>query len=744
MATPFPGSVISSRVMQNQPTSTADSASEEIAGDADEPPDDQYLTMATSKNSKTLNSTFQKSAYPVSRHASLLTQFLHTAESSSNSEEDLDGLSEANHTHSSASTYSRGSATSMAELTSDGGQASPITSTPSPHLAHLKFARPTPQFNKAPFSQVSANNNNIVEEIAPKAQLLPTTESEKKVEAGLGRKRCIMFACASKAASEAPATEQNATTAAEKPDQPVKRPSALRFVCPTRREAAASLARQPTRLASPPPPVRRSQASPQRSHRGSDATVMNSSPKLTRKLLTPSRSRRGSGASDMSHGEATRFHEFAGSEDEVDDWTRQKGCYMRRLTVDDTLEQEHNLRKLAEEVDDEDENEEEDDDEELDIDEDDEELKQSVYSGYDTDEGFHTDNEEGFACSDDDDGDSDNDWWTPGQGTKFDLFEHIHPGSKARRRASDDHSDSDSEVSVKLVGMTIPNQGQGQLRKTRSRQMNGSHVAPELPDSTDFVCGTLDEDKPLEQAFFNLLKQRREAKHRTIPQDIDPTFPTSDPELDEEEDEVSEHGDEFESDHPMFPHGHMDPHESDDQRRHPRWVVPQKRSPLPSPKRHRSPPPAKRVSIHRSPPKHALFKRARSPAPMMHLKPRMSASVPRNEPYKIAGRFPPHGPDHAMSTIDDDDDNTPRFNRGAVDIVMGLERKRQRRREKMYEKHCRLKAQKHKDKKPAPGKGAEKMRDLGIGLNAYRGKKSAAVADQADGEEPDVVHMMSY
>jgi len=97
-----------------------------------------------------------------------------------------------------------------------------------------------------------------------------------------------------------------------------------------------------------------------------------------------------------------------------------------------------------------------------------------------------------------------------------------------------------------------------------------------------------------------------------------------------------------------------------------------------------------------------------------------------------------------MSTIDDDDDNTPRFNRGAVDIVMGLERKRERRREKLYEKHCRQKAHKHKDKKPAPGKGAEKMRDLGIGLNAYRGKKAAAIADQAAGEDRDPVHMMSY
>ncbi len=60
---------------------------------------------------------------------------------------------------------------------------------------------------------------------------------------------------------------------------------------------------------------------------------------------------------------------------------------------------------------------------------------------------------------------------------------------------------------------------------------------PELPDSTDFVCGTLDEDKPLERAYMIHMENRRAKKHKVVPQDFDPTFPTSDPELDEEDEE---------------------------------------------------------------------------------------------------------------------------------------------------------------------------------------------------------------
>jgi hypothetical protein len=51
--------------------------------------------------------------------------------------------------------------------------------------------------------------------------------------------------------------------------------------------------------------------------------------------------------------------------------------------------------------------------------------------------------------------------------------------------------------------------------------------------------------------------------------------------------------------------------------------------------------------------------------------------------------------------------------RGAIDIVMGLEQKRQRRKEKFYQKYCARK-DKAQTKRPPPGQGAERMRELGL------------------------------
>jgi hypothetical protein len=61
--------------------------------------------------------------------------------------------------------------------------------------------------------------------------------------------------------------------------------------------------------------------------------------------------------------------------------------------------------------------------------------------------------------------------------------------------------------------------------------------------------------------------------------------------------------------------------------------------------------------------------------------------------------------------------------RGAIDIVKGLEKKRQRRREKMLQKAAAKAATKgEKAYKVKPGKGAERMREVGLELQRYRGK----------------------
>jgi len=190
----------------------------------------------------------------------------------------------------------------------------------------------------------------------------------------------------------------------------------------------------------------------------------------------------------------------------------------------------------------------------------------------------------------------------------------------------------------------------------------------------------------------------------------------------------------------------MDLHEEPPER-HPRRLIPRKRSPLGSPKRLRSPPPAKRISLHRSPPKHHHLHtqpngnkvRARSPAPTVYRsRARLSSSVPRRHNQTPAVRFKDFVSAQASANVTDEENDgcmTPRIvNRGAIDIVMGLEMKKQRRREKLYEKHCKLKAQRekqheHHHKHGVPsgvlpkktGKGAEKMREMVTGGKVRKG-----------------------
>ena len=53
--------------------------------------------------------------------------------------------------------------------------------------------------------------------------------------------------------------------------------------------------------------------------------------------------------------------------------------------------------------------------------------------------------------------------------------------------------------------------------------------------------------------------------------------------------------------------------------------------------------------------------------------------------------------------------------RGAIDIVKGLEHKRQRRREKYHHKYCnRARKGQIPERKAMPGQGATKMRELGL------------------------------
>lgn len=826
-----------SRIIANQPTSTADSPTDEPMAEADEPPDDYFNTIPANE--------FKKIAFPAAmiRKQSLLTKTLHTDDDNEDDEDEDEPLfSGSNRAHSSASTWSRGS---TADLTSDGHVSEGRTRSPSPQRHVVKPV----VFNHESFRVPSTVKIAGAPSIDPlKKTATPTSSNEETVEKGLGRKRCIMFACGGNEATAGKKEEVKVEVKVEekKDEEPPKRKCALKFVCPGRGNNTTPTAngaiKPHIRLASPPPPTsaQRIPASPRmvspkvsRSHRSSDSTVRNDSPKSVRKVPSVLR-RRPSNVSEVPISEATRFHEFASSEEERDDWTQEASCYRGRLTIQDTLKVENDLRHVCEEADEEamEEEEAEEQAEDLeagDIDEDDEDAEEDDRSmvdstGYVTDDGFHTDDEEGFGHSDNDsDADSDYAWWAPAAASGEHL-EHIRPSTR--------RSESGSSIGSFSSTRVFPSKTPKALKRSKTNPIEFRPRTPELPDSTDFVCGTLDEDRPLEEAWLSCRNQRRAAMHRPCPQDIDPTFPESDPEMDEEDEEGYEDAVHMDDSDVNFFHEHMsdidEPGHGRGRERGVGSVVPMKRSPVVSPRRFRSPPPPAKRAVHRSPPppakrvvhrsppppvkravhrsppppttaskrpvlrspppskarlhsppppqaaagapRHLLFghspRRMHSPPPhvrrALHSPPpsrrtsltensppptnalptpialaqrphhpslsRETSSLPRN------GAFPGHRNTYfdASSNSSNEDEATETdlparmVERRAIDIVKGLEKKRARRKEKLYEKACRLKAKqlghgKKREDVVLPGQGAEKMKRMGEAMCKARG-----------------------
>ncbi|KAF2172036.1 hypothetical protein M409DRAFT_63537 [Zasmidium cellare ATCC 36951] len=757
-------------------TSAAMDPTEKLPPDVDEPPDERdprplwtpgELQFATSKVDRSL----------FNRRESLLTRQLH---SETEHTDDEDSRAPPR-TLSTQSTWSNPSVASTAELTSDDGHsvASPAISPPLPPTA-VKVTIPIMEKPLAREPHILGQEDKV-----------PETGSEKSVEAGLGRKRCISFACGNK--DKKPPTSQPAPQPAKVEEHtssasPPKRKCMLKFVCPSR----PSVERKPSEksLAAgkrpvSPPPERKASASAKaeafKAHRGSDSTVTHASPQNSRKspaivttAPTPTTTimarRKLSNDSDAST-EATRFHEFASSDGEPEEWVQESTCHRSRLTVSDTLKKENILRKACEEVEEEVVEEEEEEDEEADLEdeEDNDDDEEDQDEEEESDDGFRTDDEDGFAESDSEGEESDGDWWRPGgistAATSVDHLERL-----TLTVAKDDPAPSSSVASVDSSHISP------RAIKAKSRRKHHSHAVPikprsepmDLPDSTDFVCGTLDEDRPLEQAFLNQLKLKEAAKHKARPQDIDPTFPTSDPEMDEEDDEDLEDSEESERENLM--HGELDELDGDLSARHraasPRTRTrsnshrspppPRHRSPAPAALKRqgtaRSPPPPARRGTARSPPPRKLFgqspKRSRSPAPVktMTSPPNTRRASPISSAIKIDTHVLASRPQltHTASLprggfklgkmskfqVDDrEGSDTEHANtgdvpkRGAIDIYKGLEKKRQRRKEKLYQKLCAKAAAKgEKAYKVKPGKGAERMRELGLELQRYHGK----------------------
>jgi len=709
-------------------------AAEEDAGaDADEPPDERNRASALTPSALAAHG-FRKT--PVSRqnsyHESLLTRALH----SQSDEEPLDRPASTRR----RSLRSNVSLASTADHTSDTGITTPArTGSPSPPMSVVGFAPLVVSPTSVRVDQAETRNGPVV---VPQSQ--QDSSSEQATRPAAQKKRCISFACLSKPAGK-PATAMpppplpKIVEPTPTPPYTPKR-SCIKFACPAAPKTPPqhepeqkTAARKMLAPKAGDSPTTRKLRSPSAGSRGGRSLTPRRTPQSPaavrpKKYITAE-------SQDLEH-ESSRFHEFASDTPQQDDWIRYDYTAGLRLTIDDTLKKELAIRRLGRECEEEaqqeeedeadaskegDDNEEEDDNDDDDDDDNDDEVEAEEAEFPDDHSGYGSDNEVGFASSDDEDDDLV--LWT----TRQPLQARLSGATPIYRRRDSASEQSDSSYSG--------------VRRHQSKPKNRELVhrfrpgTPELPDSTDFVCGTLDEDRPIEDAYLSCLAARKQEKQRIIPQDIDPSFPTSDPEDDNDDAFGAQQHD---SDDHLWLHGELEDlhHGQERTDRRKKKADSPKRYHSPPPKRHHSPAPKR---LHSPAPKG----RGRSPRRPAELSPRRTRSParqllasppasPRPGRGPILFRAMPLAPGltqtkslprapamfrHAKPHKRGRANTLTRkaHVRGAVDIVMGLEQKRQRRREKFHQKYCNRarKGQVH-EKRPQPGVGAVRMRELGL------------------------------
>lgn len=733
----------------NDPCTRNDKTSigeEDLASEVDEPPDERIrfprLSILNSQISHFENGCLKMSPHQKPGKASLLTQALLIS---------LD--------------LTTPSDIEAPLLTSDGGLTSSIrANTPSPPLP----ASPATALT-IPSPKPSIPDLNMLK--MPQQDDIVDKPTEKVVEAGLGRRRCITFACGrqnptSNKSLQLPTDKKPEIT---KSADPPKRNCMLRFACPdkplsevVRKVEHEKQSLKPLEIIPQIPQQKApSSESPVRQRSNSESTIKNNPHNIVSdsSAVCVSRGVSSYNRLNLELSEATRFHEFAGSFNIEDEWIREQTAHRQKITVNDTLWKENAIRKIAEEAEEEALNEEA-------LKEDSQGASRSYHnigdtydgSDFDSDDeisdgGNETDDEEGFADSDDDsDHGSQYQFWTNGlttAATSTDHIEHIRPVTQ--RVASISSIESIINTHERITSQDdLKRCGRKDRKPSNPPKMRP--CTPDLPDSTDFVCGTLDEDRPLEAAYMSCLEERRRSRHKIIPQDIDPSFPTSD--LDEEDDDVEDFVSEA-SDEPMWVMGQPD--KSDEEQSAARTKSIAKRtskSPMPSPKCQRSPHPPKRNLSRRSPPPRCLFGHSPFHLWSTSIVPQKLCSPPSTRRTSISisqrkdqgmiishlGQRPhlthttslPRTPNpfwrqHRESRSDGSDDApagsaSPKHlvrrrrdlhSRGPINIVKGLENKRQWRKEKFWRQQNRH-AGKEKERRCQPGKGAERMKELGL------------------------------
>ncbi|KIY03349.1 uncharacterized protein Z520_00040 [Fonsecaea multimorphosa CBS 102226] len=704
---------------------------DELSADADEPPDDQVSPLTIVSTREALY--HRSNAPPNPRRESLLTRAI-LAES----KHEDDHVALAARGLSTTSSHSTASMPSTAELTSDGDTSQSRSATPSPPPPSARFS-PLLNFKKP----------------GPKVVIAPITkdEGEAAVEKTLGRKRCIMFACGATDSekSKDSVTLNKQKPSAEQPEVP-KRKCAITFACPSR-TSVNETKNPPAKLRVESKNTRRPSPAPFRRKSTSESVDLSGHSVDTARVPSPEKARPA-----PSSPKAT-FHEFAASQDETDSWVDKPDVHKEKLTLDDCMKKENRIRQIGREAEEEAEEEEREQEELGNASEDEDNDNEDDFAPSDdgTDGGNESDDEGGFASSDEEsDGGSEYGFWAPSNTRTVTGSEHVNISHFSARR----QSDASSVESLTRSSTPPLHSMMKQVGKRRNNAFKVSKMrpgTPELPDSTDFVCGTLDEDRPLEAAYISCREQKKREKHIPIPQDIDPSFPTSDPEddgenSDEEELNESHHS----SDGPRWlKDGFADFDEEHHGRRKPSFTMPIAHSPSPprtafggrvGRSTHRSPPP--KHAVARSPPARKLFghspTRLRSPFPAAKLRsPRGSptnvgiptrinlrglaqrptmertASLPDtpNPFFKNFHIGSPSISNIASGAVSPAAEEPPRPDmhvRGPVDIVAGLEKKRQKRKEKYWRQHCRKAAKEQAERKPVPGRGAERMKELGL------------------------------
>ncbi|KAI4167329.1 MAG: hypothetical protein LQ343_007290 [Gyalolechia ehrenbergii] len=732
--------------------SKSSTSEDEISAELDEPPDARIHFSRVSPFTKSL--VPKQHAVPShvmdGRKASLLTQGLLTSPHLTPSS---DGEAPC--------------------LTSDGGLTSPArTNSPSPPLP-TSHPRGLPAILPHGAVSTDAKTNQKHPALASTSDI-NNNSFATDVELGLGRKRCIRFACGRQAVAQQEDSHIGKASPTNdgvlKAENPSKRPCMLRFVCPSKPSPRSSGKQQQSKDAadenqanrsssttkSPPfPPCAQSwqyhDSESSVALQGPDANCIESS-----QTFNPQ---------DLEGSEATRFHEFAGPYNGEDEWVNEQIVHRKKITVNDTLQKENAIRKLGEEAEEEAMEEETAEEEEhydglAELDD-----RLSSDDGA-SDGGNESDNEEGFAESDDEsETGSDYHFWTPGlttAATSADHLEHFRP-TVPRTSSS---SSVESMIHVQKVKDVSEHAARRVRKSSRTRPLRMRPGTPDLPDSTDFVCGTLDEDRPLEAAYLSCLEERRRSKHPVVPQDIDPSFPTSDSEDDEDaSDDAGKGASMTASDEPQWVTGQPD--NSDEEHILPLRKPLSRRntkSPMPSPKRMRSPPPQKRNVLRRCPiprttpsssceqsSSSSLSASADQSQPLMQKPPPVIQTLtnpqevamprlPRRSTVTHTASLPrtpnpfwaPSGQWCQLSSAASPQSKAADMrSRGPIDIVTGLEKKRQRRKEKFWRQHYRS-GGRDKERRCQPGKGAERMRELGL-----------EIAGKNKGQLPHVQLMLS-